>query len=487
MQCLVDADHAFVPTEVAKVKAEKKQAAEKEAADAAQAKADEASGKSKKSKKRKAAEEAKPVDAASLAAVAAEGGDETAEAPKKKEKKQKRTKKEKDEAKAAAAAAAAAAGATVASTKKEKDETKTAAADATEETAAPAAEDNTDKSDRTVFVGNVSLDATQKDIAKHFSTCGKVETVRLRFMPIAGCAVDQAGNQKLMMKVCANKKILNTSKDNCNAYVTFAKPESVLNALKLNGSTLLLKKIRVDRETPVIDPRRSVFVGNLPFKMTDEKVWAFFEKQLKSDEDESVVENVRLIRDRESNLGKGFGYVLLKSASLAAKALALNESKLDNRAIRVQVCGKRFKNKKGEEEVKSKHEGVRASAGAKTRIQNKRKGLPVDEPAAKKHKTDAAGKPKKPKHAARKALQAQGLPTKTGDKEKKPFKQTGDKKPFKQAGDKKVFKGKKPQTGDKKAPFKGKKPSGEPKVKAKKPKHAARKARQAAEAAAAAK
>lgn len=466
------------------MKAEKKQAAEKEAADAAQAKADEASGKSKKSKKRKAAEEAKPVDAASLAAVAAENGDETAEAPKKKEKKQKRTKKEKDEAKAAATAGATA---TAASTKKEKDETKAASpaaasADAAEGTTAattPAAEDNTDKSDRTVFVGNVSLDATQKDISKHFSSCGKVETVRLRFMPIAGCAVDQAGNQKLMMKVCANKKILNTSKDNCNAYVTFAKPESVANALKLNSSTLLLKKIRVDRETPVIDPRRSVFVGNLPFKMTDEKVWAFFEKQLKSDEDESVVENVRLIRDRESNLGKGFGYVLLKSASLAAKALGLNESKLDNRAIRVQVCGKRFKNKKGEEETKSKHEGVRASAGAKGRIQNKRKGLPVDEPAAKKHKTDAAGKHKKPKHAARKALQAQGLPTKTGDK--KPFKQTGDK-------EKKPFKGK-PQTGGdkKKAPFKGKKPSGEPKVKAKKPKHAARKARQAAEAAAAAK
>lgn len=420
------------------MKAEKKQAAEKEAAEAAKTQADEASGKSKKAKKRKA-KEATPVDAASLAAVAAEKGEETAEAPKKKkEKKQKRTKKEKDETKAAVSTNAIATKDTV---------------DAT-----PASEDDEDKSDRTVFVGNVSLDATQKDIAKHFNSCGKVETVRLRFLPIAGCAVDQAGNQKLMMKVCANKKILNTTKDNCNAYVTFAKPESVAAALKLNGSTLLLKKIRVDRETPVIDPRRSVFVGNLPFKMTDEKVWAFFEKQLKNDEDESVVENVRLIRDRESNLGKGFGYVLLKSASLAAKALGLNESKLDNRPIRVQVCGKRFKNKKGEEETKSKHEGVRASAGAKGRIQMKRKGLPVSEPAAKKHKTDTTDKPKKPKHAARKALQAQGLPTNKGDKEKKPFKQPGNKKPFK-----------------------GKKP----KIKAKKPKHAARKARQAAEAAAA--
>ena len=93
-----------------------------------------------------------------------------------------------------------------------------------------------EKARRTVFVGNVSLEAAPKAIKKHFSGCGEVESVRLRYLPVAGCAVDEAGNQKLMMKVCAIKKILTKAKDTCNAYVTFVDEGSVEAALKLNGT-----------------------------------------------------------------------------------------------------------------------------------------------------------------------------------------------------------------------------------------------------------
>ncbi|ETK72752.1 hypothetical protein F441_20664 [Phytophthora nicotianae CJ01A1] len=269
------------------------------------------------------------------------------------------------------------------------------------------------KARRTVFVGNVSLDASQKDIKNHFSVCGKVESVRLRHLPIAGCAVGQAGNQKLMMKVCANKKILTTAKDNCNAYVTFVEESSVEAALKLNGTTLVQKKIRVDRSEPVIDARRSVFIGNVPFKCTDEQMLQFFSKRLRSDEEPEPVENVRLIRDRESGLGKGFGYILLKTPALVAKTLTLRNLKMETRELRVQVCGKRFKNLRGEETEKEKFEGLRASAGARARIQLKRKAGAdnLDHGfATKKMKRAAAaaglGKKLKPKHAARKAAKA---------------------------------------------------------------------------------
>ncbi|KAG2780282.1 hypothetical protein JG687_00016631 [Phytophthora cactorum] len=269
------------------------------------------------------------------------------------------------------------------------------------------------KARRTVFVGNVSLDATQKDLKNHFSVCGKVETVRLRHLPIAGCAVGQAGNQKLMMKVCANKKILTTAKDNCNAYVSFVEESSVEAALKLNGTTLVQKKIRVDRSDPVIDARRSVFIGNVPFKCTDEQILQFFLKRLKSEEEPEPIENVRLIRDRESGLGKGFGYLLLRSPALVAKTLALRDLKMETRELRVQVCGKRFKNLRGEETVKEKFEGLRASAGARARIHLKRKVGAEDLDrglATKKMKRAAAaaglGKKLKPKHAARKAAKA---------------------------------------------------------------------------------
>ncbi|RLN10875.1 hypothetical protein BBJ28_00019297 [Nothophytophthora sp. Chile5] len=315
------------------------------------------------------------------------------------------------------------------------------------------APEDDEKARRTVFVGNVSLDATQKDLQRHFSVCGKVESVRLRYLPIAGCAVDQPGNQKLMMKVCANKKILNAAKDNCNAYVTFADGSSVDAALKLSGS------IRVDRSEPVMDPRRSVFVGNVPFHCTDEQMLLFFTKRLKTEEEPQPVENVRLIRDRESGLGKGFGYILLKNPSLAAKALALRETKMETRELRVMVCGKRFKNKRGEEDAKEKHEGLRASAGARARIQLKRKTGPdaaTSGVTTKKMKLTAAaaglGKKLKPKHAARKAAQAAAEGTAGAKPTKKRVRGKGDAKAAK------------------------------PKVK--KPKHAARKARQAAETAA---
>lgn len=201
------------------------------------------------------------------------------------------------------------------------------------------------------------------------------------------------------------------------------------------------KKIRVDYETPKLDPKRSVFVGNLPFHLSDEKVWAFFDKRIKSDDGETTIENVRLIRDRESGLGKGFGYVVFRTPNDAAKALTLHESKLDGREIRVFVCGKRFKNKKGDDDNRLKHEGLRASVGARGRIElkkeliksqhNRQRGgkelvggkkktstakgaMPIkskpfkkhDKKQSKKKNSTTYVKPKKPKHAARKARQA---------------------------------------------------------------------------------
>ncbi|KAI9921642.1 hypothetical protein PsorP6_000807 [Peronosclerospora sorghi] len=260
------------------------------------------------------------------------------------------------------------------------------------------------KASRTVFVGNVSLDATQKDIKTYFSTCGKVESVRLRYLPIAGCAVDQAGNQKLMMKVCANKKILTNARDNCNGYVTFGDEQSVENALKLNKTIFGGKMIRVDRSEPVMDARRSVFIGNVPFKCSDEDLMAFFTERLGTDEEPDPIENVRLIRDRESGLGKGFGYLLLKTPSLVAKTLALRKLKIGSRELRVQVCGKRFKKLHGVKSSAKKFEGLRASAGARARIQLKRKAQKQGKrplSANRAHACAPPAKKRKLKHASR--------------------------------------------------------------------------------------
>lgn len=81
------------------------------------------------------------------------------------------------------------------------------------------------------------------------------------------------------------------------------------------------------------DPKRSIFVGNLDFQSKEEDVRAFFETLVKTehgataalaagDADEegdeqgaaltpahSFVSHVRIVRDRDTQLGKGFAYV----------------------------------------------------------------------------------------------------------------------------------------------------------------------------------
>lgn len=48
--------------------------------------------------------------------------------------------------------------------------------------------------------------------------------------------------------------------------------------------------------------KSSVFVGNLPYDVSEETLWKFFS-------DVGGITNVRIIRDRVTRVGKGFAYV----------------------------------------------------------------------------------------------------------------------------------------------------------------------------------
>ena len=48
-----------------------------------------------------------------------------------------------------------------------------------------------------------------------------------------------------------------------------------------------------------------MFVGNLPFDVQDEDIYTHFARC-------GEVEFVRIIRDKKTNIGKGFGYVQFK-------------------------------------------------------------------------------------------------------------------------------------------------------------------------------
>mmetsp|Transcript_295 Transcript_295/g.344 ORF Transcript_295/g.344 Transcript_295/m.344 type:complete len:162 (+) Transcript_295:837-1322(+) len=60
-----------------------------------------------------------------------------------------------------------------------------------------------------------------------------------------------------------------------------------------------------------------------------------------------VIKNVRIVRDSETMQCKGFGYVLMKDKSYVPYALEMHETEYKKREIRVMVCGKRFKGRKG--------------------------------------------------------------------------------------------------------------------------------------------
>lgn len=103
---------------------------------------------------------------------------------------------------------------------------------------------------------------------------------------------------------------------------------------KCNGTVFMGRTIRVDSlgrpaddngkqsalSSPFAgDPKSTVFVGNLDFASKEEDVRAFFESLLTaergapsqegSDVTTRWVSRVRIVRDKDTQLGKGFAYV----------------------------------------------------------------------------------------------------------------------------------------------------------------------------------
>lgn len=79
----------------------------------------------------------------------------------------------------------------------------------------------------TIFMGNVPKAETVKSLKKYCAQFGEVESVRLRSIPVAGTAVDDAGNQKLVRRVCAISRNFADVKGSFNAYVVFKTKEAV--------------------------------------------------------------------------------------------------------------------------------------------------------------------------------------------------------------------------------------------------------------------
>ncbi|EED16063.1 RNA binding protein, putative [Talaromyces stipitatus ATCC 10500] len=222
-----------------------------------------------------------------------------------------------------------------------------------------------DKSNRTVFLGNVSNKAItsksdKKALLAHISsflpslpkshTPHKIESIRFRSTAY--------GTQQGVPRraAYAHKETMDSTTLSTNAYVVFSTSIAAQKAPgALNGTVVLGRHLRVDNiaHPAAIDNKRCVFVGNLDFvgqendaegdeenpkkkKNTppadvEEGLWRTFNANTGVAEKKNAaggnVESVRVVRDQATRVGKGFAYVQFHDPNCVEAALLLDGKK----------------------------------------------------------------------------------------------------------------------------------------------------------------
>ncbi|WVQ74621.1 hypothetical protein IAR50_004222 [Cryptococcus sp. DSM 104548] len=294
----------------------------------------------------------------------------------------------------------------------------------------PEEEPAADKNRRTVFVGNLPIDAAKskailnqlKAHIKSFVPTAKIESVRFRSVAFATPtdsvptedpekdAISRAKREKLRTaawrkkddkdneavdehkvyidakgkrKVAFIKKDFHPDIDSCNAYVVFGHPHPnrsanvapVMNPYdaaaeiisSANASTFLSRTLRFDAvrlpssvglasATNALskrdawlpsnaDPKKSLFVGGLDYAAKEEDLRVYFEELVKAERGQNKeagkwVTGVRIVRDKETQLGKGFAYVHFSDRESVDEVLAMDKDKIKfaKRKLRVQPC-----------------------------------------------------------------------------------------------------------------------------------------------------
>ncbi|RHZ72612.1 Nucleolar protein 12 [Aspergillus turcosus] len=245
-----------------------------------------------------------------------------------------------------------------------------------------------EKSNRTVFLGNVSSQAiksksAKKTLLKHLASFlstlpestgpHKVESIRFRSVAFA------SGGKVPKRAAFARREVLDDTTPSTNAYAVYSTVHAARKApAALNGTVVLDRHLRVDSvaHPSQIDHKRCVFVGNLDFvdnetdpeedgkkkkKKTgpadvEEGLWRTFNAHTKGSKEgtstKGNVESVRVVRDRTTRVGKGFAYVQFYDQVCVEEALLLDGKKFPPmlpRKLRVTRAKKLPKKRDGPE------------------------------------------------------------------------------------------------------------------------------------------
>lgn len=203
-----------------------------------------------------------------------------------------------------------------------------------------------ERANRTVFISNaaVSASTSKKDrrtLLKHLSSVleesEKIESIRFRSLPFSTLSMPKRA-------AYITQSVMEATTKSANAYVVYPTAAAARKAVaELNGTVVLDRHIRVDSvaHPAPIDHRRCVFVGNLGFmddetvleKTADGDVKERKRTKIPADVEEGLwrtfgkhagkVENVRVVRDPKTRVGKGFAYVQFYVGSLSLFFLSL--------------------------------------------------------------------------------------------------------------------------------------------------------------------
>ncbi|KAL7960040.1 hypothetical protein V8C34DRAFT_278113 [Trichoderma compactum] len=265
-----------------------------------------------------------------------------------------------------------------------------------------------EKAARTVFLGNVATEAissksAKKELMKHLSSVldqdasppQKVESLRFRSVAFSTGSMPKRA-------AYITKALMDATTKSTNAYAVFSTPAAARKVVaELNGTEILGRHIRVDSvaHPSPMNHRNCVFVGNLGFvddetvlnRKADGETVEKKRNKVPSDIEEGLwrtfgtqgkVENVRVVRDSKTRVGKGFAYVQFYDANDVEAALLLNGKKFPPmlpRELRVTRAKDPRKTAQAVERARSKAD---VADGASRSTKYRAKATPEEQAAA---------------------------------------------------------------------------------------------------------
>ncbi|KAL3448924.1 hypothetical protein BJX65DRAFT_51829 [Aspergillus insuetus] len=264
--------------------------------------------------------------------------------------------------------------------------------------------DELEKSNRTVFLGNVSTQAitsksAKKTLLKHLASFlsalpestgpHKVDSIRFRSTAFS------SGGKIPKRAAFAKQEIHDDTTPSTNAYAVYSTAQAAKRApAALNGTIVLDRHLRVDNvaHPSKVDHKRCVFVGNLDFidnetgtengekkkkhkapADVEEGLWRTFNAHTPGTKStvpgRGNVESVRVVRDRSTRVGKGFAYVQFYDQNCVEEALLLNEKKFPPmlprklRVVRAKKVAKKSADNQGNKSLADADRTLHGRAG----------------------------------------------------------------------------------------------------------------------------